>query len=102
MWPDSICNVQLMPASQSFATYDTFVADVRSIVVAPALLESTLHVIAWGRDLYYVLMRPSHGFDKLGDDFAHSLLSVALVAMTASVLSISGLVSHARSNAKWN
>lgn len=91
-----------MMSSQAFATYNRSIASVHAIEVAPAILESTVHVLAWGRDIYYVLMQPSQGFDMLGDGFSYAMLSTALIVMTASVVSLGGVVAHARVNAKWD
>ena len=91
----------MMP-SQGFATYDHSIAGVNSIEVAPAMLESTVHVVAWGRDMYYVLMQPSQGFDMLDSEFSYSMLSISLIVMTVSVIVMGRLVSHARVNVKWD
>lgn len=93
--------VQLPLHPQSFASYDREVAGVRNIRTAPADLESTTHVVAWGADLYYVMLRPARGFDMLGEDFSFALLIVALAALAGGALVMSRLVASARLRGQW-
>ena len=97
----SQCAVQLPLHPQSFASYDHQIAGVRHIRTAPADLESTTHVVAWGLDLYYVLLRPARGFDMLGEDFSFALLIVALAALAGGAVVMSRLVASARLRGQW-
>lgn len=93
---------QLPLSPQSFASYDTQVLGIQHIVAAPAELESTTHVLAWGLDTYYVLLRPSKGFDMLGEDFSFALLTIALVSLLGSVVFVHQLVKKQKVKAKWS
>ena len=64
-------------------------------------MESTTHVLAWGTDVYYVLLRPALGFDMLSDDFSFALLTVALLALAGSVFAMNHLLREAKLKHNW-
>jgi ER membrane protein complex subunit 1 len=86
---------------QFFASYDHTVARVRHIATTPSDMESTTHVLAWGLDLYYVMLRPARGFDMLQEDFSFALLIVALLGLVGSVVFMSQLLKSAQLKDKW-
>jgi len=88
-----------MPAS--YVSYDAQVLGIVAIVAAPAELESTTHVLAWGVDLYYVLLRPARGFDMLGEDFSYALLTVALLGLLLGTVALHHIVKRQRVRAQW-
>lgn len=57
--------------------------------------------MAWGTDVYHAELRPSHGFDTLGDDFSFMLLIFAIVGMGSAVVALSKFVQAARICARW-
>lgn len=98
---DAIPGVQLGVSPQLFATYDKIIASLRSLRTAPSQLESTVHLMAWGSDLYFANLRPSNGFDTLGEDFSFSLLLVAMTGMTTAVIAMSHAVKSTRMCKRW-
>lgn len=94
-------DVQLGLSPQLFATYDKAIASLRSLRTAPSQLESTVHLMAWGSDLYFATLRPSNGFDTLGEDFSFSLLLFAMAGMTAAVITMSHAVKSTRMRTRW-
>ena len=100
-FPDLLAALQLPLAPQSFASLDHTIARVHSIAPLPSDMESTTHVLAWGLDVYYVLLRPARGFDMLQEDFSFALLIVALTALTVGVVVVSRLLASAKLRAQW-
>ena len=88
-----------MPAS--FVTYDAQVLGIANVIAAPAELESTTHVVAWGLDTYYVMMRPARGFDMLDEDFSFALLTVALFALSLGTFALHHIVKKQKVKAQW-
>lgn len=86
---------------QFFASYDNTVARVSKITTTPSDMESTTHVLAWGLDVYYVMLRPARGFDMLQEDFSFALLIVALLGLVGSVVFMSQLLKSAQLKDKW-
>lgn len=95
----AVVQLPLMP--HSFATYEHTVARVHDILSSPSDLESTTHVLAWGLDIYYALLRPEGGFDMLQEDFSFALLTLALLGLLIGTLIMSRLVASAQLRAKW-
>lgn len=91
--------LQVFP--QSFASYDKSINALHSVKTSPSRLESTVHMLAWGTDVYVSQLQPSQGFDTLGKDFSFFSLIIALASMTTGVLLMSILVTTRRVNAKW-
>lgn len=85
----------------SFATYDRCVMGVSHLHAAPAELESTTHLLAWGLDTYYAMLRPAAGFDLLDEDFSFALLTVALGALALAVVVAHHLVKSQKLAAQW-
>ncbi|CAN6839068.1 unnamed protein product [Brassica oleracea] len=70
---------------QSYITHSLKVEGLRGIVTAPAKLESTTHVFAYGVDLFYTRLAPSKTYDSLTDDFSYALLLITIVALVAAI-----------------
>lgn len=70
---------------QSYVTHSLKVEGLRGIVTAPAKLESTTHVFAYGVDLFYTRLAPSKTYDSLTDDFRYALLLITIVALVAAI-----------------
>ncbi|KAL0784267.1 hypothetical protein Bca101_000512 [Brassica carinata] len=70
---------------QSYVTHSLKVEGLRGIVTAPAKLESTTHVFAYGVDLFYTRLAPSKTYDSLTDDFSYALLLITIVALVAAI-----------------
>ncbi|GBF96686.1 ER membrane complex subunit 1 [Raphidocelis subcapitata] len=72
----------LLPfAPLSYATQDKEVAALRGVASAPAGLESTSLVLAYGADLFYTRLAPGRHFDSLPEDFNYGLLVAGLAAL---------------------
>ena len=93
--------VQLPLSPQSFASYDHQISGVQSVRSFPTDMESTTHVLAWGTDVYYVLLRPARGFDTLNEDFSFVLLIAALLTLGGGVAAMQHLLKEARLHHKW-
>ena len=76
--------IPILPSD--WVTQHRVVHDIRGLVTAPAELESNIHFLAFGLDLFYARITPSQSFDALDDDFNHVLLSLTLVALVAAVV----------------
>ncbi|KAJ4908527.1 ER membrane protein complex subunit 1 protein [Raphanus sativus] len=78
------CNA-LCHISQSYVTHALKVEGLRGIVTAPAKIESTTRVFAYGVDLFYTRLAPSKTYDSLTDDFSYALLLITIVALVAAI-----------------
>lgn len=58
--------------------------------------------MAWGSDVYFSTVRPSLGFDTLGEDFSFVLLVCAITGMGMAVIMVRHMVQASRSHAKWH
>nr|VDD18936.1 unnamed protein product [Brassica oleracea] len=86
---------------QSYITHSLKVEGLRGIVTAPAKLESTTHVFAYGVDLFYTRLAPSKTYDSLTDDFSYALLLITIVALVAAIY-ITWVVSEKKElSEKW-
>ncbi|KAJ9702333.1 hypothetical protein PVL29_004189 [Vitis rotundifolia] len=70
---------------QSYVTHTLKVEGLRGIVTAPAKLESTTLVFAYGVDLFFTRIAPSRTYDLLTDDFSYALLLITIVALVAAI-----------------
>lgn len=70
---------------QSYVTHNLKVEGLRGIVTAPAKLESTTLVFAYGVDLFFTRIAPSRTYDLLTDDFSYALLLITIVALVAAI-----------------
>ena len=77
---------EVIPILPHWVTQHRVVHDIRGLVTAPAELESNIHFLAFGLDLFYARITPSQSFDALDDDFNHVLLSLTLSALVAAVV----------------
>lgn len=71
------------------------------IVAAPAVLESTAHVLVHGLDLFYTRVQPSAAFDLLAEDFPSALLLILVAAMTAGAAALRHVADKSTVKAKW-
>ena len=87
--------------SQSYITHSLKVEGLRGIVTAPAKLESTTHVFAYGVDLFYTRLAPSKTYDSLTDDFSYALLLITIVALVAAIYITWALSEKKELSEKW-
>lgn len=62
------------------------VANVRRIVTAPALLESTSLIFAYGLDMFLTRVAPSNTFDVLNENFNKAQLVFTVSGLLAAIL----------------
>ena len=85
----------------AFATADRTVKRLRGLVTAPAVLESTVLLVAHGLDLFHTRLTPSRTFDMVPDDFPAALLVVMVVAMAGGALALRAATRRASLKLKW-
>mmetsp|Transcript_44347 Transcript_44347/g.105657 ORF Transcript_44347/g.105657 Transcript_44347/m.105657 type:complete len:1000 (+) Transcript_44347:34-3033(+) len=72
-------------APTSMLTYNQTVFGLRGITVAPAKIESTCLMLAYGTDLFFTRVAPAKTYDCLGEDFNYpSLIAAILILFTAT------------------
>ncbi|KAH9895493.1 hypothetical protein F4778DRAFT_747058 [Xylariomycetidae sp. FL2044] len=74
---------------------------IRDVVVAPAVLESTCLVLAYGIDVYGTRVHPSAAFDVLGKGFNKLALLATVGALAAGVGVLAPLVRRKQINLRW-
>jgi hypothetical protein len=62
------------------------VANVRRIVTAPALLESTSLIFAYGLDMFLTRVAPSNTFDVLSENFNKAQLVFTVSGLLLAIL----------------
>lgn len=72
------------------------------IVTAPATLESTSLMLAWGLDVFFTRVTPSKSFDSLSDDFPYALLMLLVLVMAAATAVLKVLDDRAALKQKWH
>lgn len=77
------------------------IARVRSVLSAPAGLESASHVLAIGFDIFYTRTAPSRTFDTLGDDFSRPLLAVTVVVLGIGAMTAGWIVRRDDLTRQW-
>lgn len=75
-------------------THERDVLGVRKIIAAPALVESTSIVFAYGVDVFGTRVTPSMSFDILGKGFDKLTLIITVLALFLGVLLIGPMVSY--------
>ncbi|KAI1147795.1 hypothetical protein F4825DRAFT_436277 [Nemania diffusa] len=83
-------------------THSRDVLGVRAILVAPAVLESTCLVLAFGVDVFGTRVAPSAAFDVLGKGFNKVTLVATVVALFVGVVGVGPMVRKKQINLRWN
>ncbi|EDV23975.1 uncharacterized protein TRIADDRAFT_37902 [Trichoplax adhaerens] len=81
--------------------YNQTINGLRKIVTAPAGLESTSLVFAYGLDLFYTRVTPSKMFDVLKEDFDYTFITIVLTAMILVSLVTAQLSSSSNLKKLW-
>jgi len=79
-------NALLPLINTNILSYNHTIANFRGIRAAPADLESTSLVMAYGVDLFFVRSTPSKGFDVLNEDF--NFIGMVLTVVVLTVLAV--------------
>ncbi|KAI0402422.1 hypothetical protein F4802DRAFT_575694 [Xylaria palmicola] len=82
-------------------THTRDVLGVRGILVAPAVLESTCLVLAYGLDVFGSRVAPSGAFDVLGKGFNKVTLLGTVAALFLGVLGLGPMVRKKQINMRW-
>jgi hypothetical protein len=77
------------------------VANVRHILTAPALLESTSLAFAYGLDLFCTRVAPSGTFDVLNETFNKAQLVFTICGLAVAIVVTRPLVRQKRRREKW-
>ncbi|KAI0096407.1 hypothetical protein GGR51DRAFT_543398 [Nemania sp. FL0031] len=83
-------------------THSRDVLGVREILAAPAVLESTCLVFAYGVDVFGSRVAPSLAFDLLGKGFNKVTLVATVVALFLGVLGLGPMVRKKQINMRWH
>ena len=84
-----------------FFAFELQVANVRHILTAPALLESTSLVFAYGLDLFCTRVTPSGTFDVLNETFNKAQLVFTICGLAVAILAVRPMVRQKRLREKW-
>ncbi|GAP93316.1 putative duf1620 domain-containing protein [Rosellinia necatrix] len=82
-------------------THAREVVGVRAVLTAPAILESTCLVLAYGVDVFGTRVAPSLAFDLLGNGFGKVSLLATVAALFVGVLGLGPMVRKKQINMRW-
>lgn len=96
-------NVQAPPAAQrQHCRYTHYIFDCPAgIATAPANLESTSLMLAYGLDLFFARIQPNKAFDSLQDDFPYAFLVFITVMLTAAVFAFKRIDDKSNIQRRW-
>ncbi|KAH7161221.1 hypothetical protein EDB81DRAFT_641946 [Dactylonectria macrodidyma] len=77
------------------------IVGVKGIVAAPAIVESTSLVVAYGIDVFGTRVAPSGVFDILGNGFNKLTLVMTVMALYSGVMFLSPMVRRKQINKRW-
>lgn len=77
------------------------VSNVRKIITAPALLESTSLVFAYGLDLFFTRVAPSKTFDVLSESFNKTQLVFTVGGLLIAIFMTRPMVRRKQLREKW-
>ncbi|ORY60507.1 uncharacterized protein BCR38DRAFT_373913 [Pseudomassariella vexata] len=87
--------------SRMMITHQRDVIGVEKIITAPAILESTSLVCAYGIDIFGTRVAPSFAFDILGKGFNKVSLVGTVIALSIGVLALGPMVRKKQINMRW-
>ncbi|KAF8258763.1 hypothetical protein EI94DRAFT_1728071, partial [Lactarius quietus] len=82
-------------------SHNYHVANIRHILTAPALLESTSLVFAYGLDLFGTRVAPSGPFDVLSETFNKVQLVFTICGLAAAIIATRPMVRRKRLRERW-
>jgi ER membrane protein complex subunit 1 len=85
----------------SFPPFELQVANVRRILTAPSLLESTSIVFAYGLDLFCTRVAPSGTFDVLNETFNKTQLILTICGLVVAIVVTRPMVRQKRLRERW-
>lgn len=78
-----------------------YLACYAGIATAPANLESTSLMLAYGLDLFFARIQPNKAFDSLQDDFPYAFLVFITCMLTAAVFAFKRIDDKSNIQRKW-
>ncbi|CAE6434911.1 unnamed protein product [Rhizoctonia solani] len=91
----------LPPDTRRIVTHKNQVLGIKHLIAAPALLESTSCVLAYGLDLFHTRVTPSGTFDLLGAGFNKLQLLLTIVGLSVAIVVVRPLVARKQQHAQW-
>jgi len=82
-------------------SHNYHVANIGRILTAPALLESTTLVFAYGLDLFCSRVAPSGTFDVLNETFNKAQLVFTICGLAVAILAVRPMVRQKQLREKW-
>jgi len=82
-------------------SHNYHVANVRHILTAPSLLESTSIVFGYGLDLFYTRVAPSGTFDVLNETFNKTQLVLTICGLVVAIVVTRPMVHQKRLRERW-
>lgn len=94
--------LQSIPASQD-TTHKIYyrLNFLAGIATAPANLESTSLMLAYGLDLFFARIQPNKAFDSLQDDFPYAFLVFITLMLTAAVFAFKRIDDKSNIQRRW-
>ncbi|KAH6885282.1 hypothetical protein B0T10DRAFT_92294 [Thelonectria olida] len=86
---------------RAIVSHQRNIVGVKGIVAAPAIVESTSLVVAYGVDVFGTRVAPSGVFDILGNGFNKLTLVLTVVALFGGVMFLSPMVRRKQINTRW-
>ncbi|KPM36341.1 hypothetical protein AK830_g10230 [Neonectria ditissima] len=86
---------------RTIVSHQLHILGVKGIVAAPAIVESTSLVVAYGVDVFGTRVAPSGVFDILGAGFNKPTLVLTVVALFGGVMFLSPMVRRKQINRRW-
>jgi hypothetical protein len=86
---------------QRVLSHNYEVTNVKRIVTAPSLLESTSLVFTYGLDLFSTRVSPSGTFDVLSENFNKVQLVLTIVALALAIVVTKPMVQRKRLRERW-
>jgi len=93
--------LRLPTPATNIINYNVSLPDLRAIHTAPAGLESTSLVFAFGTDLFFTRVTPSQTFDLLSDDFQYLPLVGTISVLVVLTFVTTWLVSRKNLAKRW-
>jgi len=82
-------------------SYHHTVFGLRGIAVAPARIESTCSVVAYGVDIFYARVAPAKAYDCLGEDFNYPSLILSVVGLVVASYFLVWFANRKELQDKW-
>jgi len=82
-------------------TYNKTIFGLRGITVAPAKIESTCLMLAYGTDIFFTRVAPAKTYDCLGEDFNYPSLILAILVLFTATQAAGWYLARSELNKAW-